>query len=543
MDKKHRFALRKTTKGLVSCAIASLLIPVVGGTIASADGSVSESGVRPVSSQAPLLASQWRANSVLTIKNEIKAQLEEQKDAGTYEYVVQWGDTVWGITQAFDLDMDVFVQINRIENPELIYVGEVFTLDLDGYSLDHNDDSLGEAVSADESESDRVASGNGDLVDGGTVGNNTEQPVEDLVDPETPVVNDGDVDEPVEDEGETEDPVEDEGETEDPVEDEGDVDEPVEDEGETEDPVEDESETEDPVEDEGETEDPVEDEGETEDPVEDEGETEDPVEDEDETEDPVEVEDETEDPVEDEGETEDPVEDEDETEDPVEDEDESDVEDPVEDEGETEDPVEDEDETDDPVDVPEDPVEDPDTEDPVEEEDDDVYAFDLALLNTEMLALINAERARVGVNPLSYDAALAQGAAIRVEELLSEDSLTVNGVGHVRPDGTPFNTAFAYLGNGEEAMLGENIAQNWVDIEGMEQVDAGTTTIEKVLARQFYDQYYNSPGHYQNMINGQYTAFATDVRISEQGKTFNVQIFSLDRNNLYVDDDGNIYYR
>lgn len=184
-------------------------------------------------------------------------------------------------------------------------------------------------------------------------------------------------------------------------------------------------------------------------------------------------------------------------------------------------------------------------DEPIEEDEidnSDAFAFDLMTLNTEMLSLINAERANVGVDSLSYDATLAEGTATRAEELLSEDSLTVNGVGHIRPDGTRFNTAFEYLGDGEEAMLGENIAQNWIDIEGMEQVDAGTTTIEKVLAKQFYNQYYISPGHYQNMIHDQYTGFATDIRINEHGKLFNVQILSLDRDNLYTDEDGNIYY-
>ena len=157
----------------------------------------------------------------------------------------------------------------------------------------------------------------------------------------------------------------------------------------------------------------------------------------------------------------------------------------------------------------------------------DPYAFDQAKLNTEMLALINAERASVGVGALSYNNTLQRGTSIRADEILSEDSLTVGGKGHVRPDGTSFRTAFKYLGNNRESYLGENIAQNWIDIEGLENVEAGKTTIEKVLAKQFFDQYLGSAGHYANMVNRGYAGFATDIRVAENGKIFNVQIFTL----------------
>ena len=155
------------------------------------------------------------------------------------------------------------------------------------------------------------------------------------------------------------------------------------------------------------------------------------------------------------------------------------------------------------------------------------YAFNQAKLNTEMLALVNAERARVGVGALSYNNTLQRGTSIRADEILSEDSLTVGGKGHVRPDGTSFRTAFKYLGNNRESYLGENIAQNWIDIEGLENVEAGKTTIEKVLAKQFFNQYLGSQGHYENMVNVGYVGFATDVRVAENGKIFNVQIFTL----------------
>ena len=82
-------------------------------------------------------------------------------------------------------------------------------------------------------------------------------------------------------------------------------------------------------------------------------------------------------------------------------------------------------------------------------------------------------------------------------------------------------------------MLFRSIAQNWIDIEGLENVEAGKTTIEKVIAKQFFDQYSGSAGHYANMVNVGYVGFATDIRIADNGKMFNVQIFTLPNTPIY----------
>lgn len=159
----------------------------------------------------------------------------------------------------------------------------------------------------------------------------------------------------------------------------------------------------------------------------------------------------------------------------------------------------------------------------------DPYDFDLALLNTEMLALINSERADVGVGALTYDPTLAEGTAIRADDVFSEDSLTVNSIGHMRPDGTWFDTAFEYLPNNGQKLLGENLAQNWVTQADLDNIADENTTLETILAEKFFEQYSDSPGHYENMIYADYVGFAVDVRISDNGKAFNVQIFTLDR--------------
>lgn len=90
----------------------------------------------------------------------------------------------------------------------------------------------------------------------------------------------------------------------------------------------------------------------------------------------------------------------------------------------------------------------------------------------EILNLVNAERARVGVAPLRLSQDLMECAAIRAEEL------TVNN-SHTRPDGSDWSTALRNKGR----TWGENIA-------------AGYTSAESV----FY-AWMNSDGHRANILN------------------------------------------
>ena len=98
-------------------------------------------------------------------------------------------------------------------------------------------------------------------------------------------------------------------------------------------------------------------------------------------------------------------------------------------------------------------------------------SFEMQVLN-----LCNAERAKYGLAPLTWDAAnLAPGAAVRAQEITLYFS-------HTRPDGSSCFTAVRNPGR-----LGENIA-------------AGQWTPEEVVAA-----WMNSPGHRANILNGKFT--------------------------------------
>lgn len=148
---------------------------------------------------------------------------------------------------------------------------------------------------------------------------------------------------------------------------------------------------------------------------------------------------------------------------------------------------------------------------------------DLKQFNVEMLKLINAERTRIGVKPLEQSSILEQGVAVRADELLEP-----GGYSHTRPNGERFSTAFEYLTHDPDAKkitMGENIAQSYVPIDAIEDVEAGKSTMEYELAEKFYFMYRMSEDHYANMMSEDFTGFATNIRIADDYKMFNVQVF------------------
>ncbi len=90
----------------------------------------------------------------------------------------------------------------------------------------------------------------------------------------------------------------------------------------------------------------------------------------------------------------------------------------------------------------------------------------------EVLQLVNAERAKVGVRPLRLSRDLMDAAVIRAEEITRHFA-------HERPDGS---SCFTLLRNRNHTM-GENIA-------------AGNATPKEVV-----DQWMHSPGHRANILN------------------------------------------
>lgn len=98
---------------------------------------------------------------------------------------------------------------------------------------------------------------------------------------------------------------------------------------------------------------------------------------------------------------------------------------------------------------------------------------------SEVLELVNEERAKVGVEPLELNFSLISAADVRAEEACECFS-------HTRPDGSLFSTVLDDLGVSYYCS-GENIA-------------AGSSSAKVTV-----QQWINSPGHYENIINPAFT--------------------------------------
>lgn len=109
-----------------------------------------------------------------------------------------------------------------------------------------------------------------------------------------------------------------------------------------------------------------------------------------------------------------------------------------------------------------------------------------------MLSLINAERASLGIAPLTYSSTLYSAAKIRGVEITVSFS-------HTRPDGSSCTTV-------SSSIAGENIAYGY---------SSGSAA---------YNGFYNSTGHRENMLKESFKTFACN-RVVYNGRAYWVQLF------------------
>ena len=135
----------------------------------------------------------------------------------------------------------------------------------------------------------------------------------------------------------------------------------------------------------------------------------------------------------------------------------------------------------------------------------------LSLIRDGFLKLVNEERARVGVGPLSYDDALQSAANVRAGEIIQLFE-------HTRPDGSSCFTAVD-MGNFKGTAMGENIGQVFNSRIGSGSSDSTLNLTDdriNTLCSVMFEQFKNSPDHYANMINAEFsmTGIGVDYRIT-----------------------------
>ncbi len=74
----------------------------------------------------------WIASTPEQITNNLTTQNINPKQLNGQQYVIQWGDTLWGISQATGISVEKLAYDNNIQNIDLIYAGDILILNRDG---------------------------------------------------------------------------------------------------------------------------------------------------------------------------------------------------------------------------------------------------------------------------------------------------------------------------------------------------------------------------------------------------------------------------
>ena len=130
------------------------------------------------------------------------------------------------------------------------------------------------------------------------------------------------------------------------------------------------------------------------------------------------------------------------------------------------------------------------------EEDNDASQGDYV---SQVVALVNAERAKYGLSALKVDSRVQQAAQVRAKE-------TVQSFSHTRPNGSSFSTALTEAGV-SYTRSGENIAY-------------GQSTPQQVV-----QAWMNSSGHRANILNENFTTIGVGYTVSG-GTAYWAQLFT-----------------
>lgn len=130
-----------------------------------------------------------------------------------------------------------------------------------------------------------------------------------------------------------------------------------------------------------------------------------------------------------------------------------------------------------------------------------ITSSDFSQFQTRVLDLVNQERAKAGLNPLTLNAKLSSVATKK-----SQDMADLNYFDHTSPTyGSPFDMMKQFGVSYQTA--GENIAK-------------GQTSPEQVM-----DGWMNSPGHRANILNASFTQLGVGVVKNANGQLIWTQMF------------------
>lgn len=144
-------------KKIISTTIATglLLAPMALGMVANqAPANVAHAATTATTSkmaktQSANALAAWTANTPSHIKAQMQSQAINPANATNADFTIQWGDTLWGISQATDISVAKLASDNRIANPALIIAGAKLTLNGSAKAQAFVDNAQGQTAGTD----------------------------------------------------------------------------------------------------------------------------------------------------------------------------------------------------------------------------------------------------------------------------------------------------------------------------------------------------------------------------------------------------------
>lgn len=157
--------------------------------------------------------------------------------------------------------------------------------------------------------------------------------------------------------------------------------------------------------------------------------------------------------------------------------------------------------------------------------------FNHTAFREQFLKLVNEERASKGLNALTLNESLEKGSDIRSKELAEWGHIRAGenyDIKHARLNGETFRTAFDYLPDYETSKaryLGENLLAYTIVPEKEDyklNTDEGPIDCNeylkdhKKIAKDMFETWKNSPGHYKNMMGKDYKTMWVSAWVEEE---------------------------
>lgn len=137
--------------------------------------------------------------------------------------------------------------------------------------------------------------------------------------------------------------------------------------------------------------------------------------------------------------------------------------------------------------------------------------LNVGIVQSEVLRLTNEVRQNAGASPLRQNSTLQSVANTRAIDLQSSYS-------HIRPNGNPWESLIPSEEKNQFSGLGENI--NVVNSRALPDAS------EQAVAERLVDEWVNSSGHYENMVEERFSVFGVGIYVdSDTQQVFATQNF------------------